>query len=263
MRYTAVDHTFMVCAYKASEFLEDCVRSLLDQTVKSRIAIATSTPNGHISAIAEKYGLTVFVNEGKSGIGGDWNFAYRTCQTPLLTIAHQDDLYEAAYLERILDGLNGREDPIIAFSGYAELRDGEKVFDNKLLKIKRLMLAPLKKAPNSRFIRRRVLSLGCPICCPAVTYVRDKVGDEPFSYAFSSNLDWDQWEKLSRKKGAFVYVPAPLMCHRIHEGSTTSEIIGENKRTVEDRMIFERFWPRPIAALIARVYAGSEKSNDI
>lgn len=37
-------HTFAVCAYRESPFLEDCVRSLVRQTVKSRILIATSTP---------------------------------------------------------------------------------------------------------------------------------------------------------------------------------------------------------------------------
>lgn len=35
-----------------------------------------------------------------------------------------------------------------------------------------MMLAPLKKDKNqtSKFIRRRILSIGCPICCPAATY---------------------------------------------------------------------------------------------
>ena len=53
MNYTINDHTYVLCAYKESAFLEDCVKSLLSQTMKSRIFIATSTPNEHISAIAE------------------------------------------------------------------------------------------------------------------------------------------------------------------------------------------------------------------
>ena len=35
-------HTFAVCAYKESPFLEECVRSLVRQTVKSRILIGVS-----------------------------------------------------------------------------------------------------------------------------------------------------------------------------------------------------------------------------
>ena len=38
-----ISHTFAVCAYKESEYLEECVKSLLEQTVKTNIIMATST----------------------------------------------------------------------------------------------------------------------------------------------------------------------------------------------------------------------------
>ena len=38
-------HTFAVCAYGESPYLEECVQSLLAQKVRTRILIATSTPN--------------------------------------------------------------------------------------------------------------------------------------------------------------------------------------------------------------------------
>ena len=39
------NHTFAICAYKESPYLEECITSLMEQTVKSEIFIATSTPN--------------------------------------------------------------------------------------------------------------------------------------------------------------------------------------------------------------------------
>lgn len=263
--YTNADHTYALCAYKESSYLEECVKSLLAQTVKSRIFIATSTPNEHISAVAEKYDIPVYINEGEKGIGGDWNFAYSKAQTPLITIAHQDDIYEAAYTEEMLSFINKSKNPIIYFCGYGELRNDEKVYDNTNLKIKKMLLSPLKARMlwRSKFVRRRVLSLGNSICCPAVTYVVNKVGTKPFTNDYLSNIDWQQWELLSRKKGSFVYNKKPLMCHRIHEESTTSEIIGDSKRTLEDYDMFCKFWPRPIAKMIAKVYSKSEKSNDV
>ena len=65
-------HTFAVCAYKESPYLEKCIESLLSQTVKSNIMIATSTPNNYISSIAEKYELPLIVNPGEGGITQDW-----------------------------------------------------------------------------------------------------------------------------------------------------------------------------------------------
>ncbi len=265
MKYLASDHTYVLCAYKTSEYLEQCVKSLLAQTEKSNILIATSTPNDHISSVAQKYNIPLYINEGEKGIGGDWNFAYGKAQTPLITIAHQDDIYEPNYTKEMLNFINKSKQPILYFCGYGELRNGEKVYDNSILKIKKLMLSPLKLKCfwTSRFIRRRVLSLGNCICCPAVTYVKGKTGDAPFTNDYLSNIDWQQWEIQSRKKGSFVYNTNPLMCHRIHAESTTSEIIGDSKRSKEDFDMFCKFWPRFIAKIISKVYSNSEKSNNI
>ena len=50
-------HTFAICAYKESPYLEECIKSLKSQTVKSNIIIVTSTPNQFISDLSEKYHL--------------------------------------------------------------------------------------------------------------------------------------------------------------------------------------------------------------
>ena len=87
-----MNHTFAICAYKESEYLEECICSLLAQTVKTNIIIATSTPNAYISGLAQKYEIPLYINEGESGITQDWNFALSKVTTKYATIAHQDDL---------------------------------------------------------------------------------------------------------------------------------------------------------------------------
>ena len=54
-------HTFVICAYKESAFLEECILSLKKQTVRSNILIATSTPNKYIDDIEaiEEFGVIV------------------------------------------------------------------------------------------------------------------------------------------------------------------------------------------------------------
>ena len=84
MQFQAEQHTFVVCAYKESAFLEECISSLIAQTVKSNILIATSTPCEFIESIAQKYQLSLFVNPVKGGgIACDWNFGYGKAETPL------------------------------------------------------------------------------------------------------------------------------------------------------------------------------------
>mgnify|MGYP000715408624 CR=1 FL=1 len=67
-------------------------------------------------------------------------------ETKLVTIAHQDDIYDPTYLESMLQTVNRfpEDETLLAFSDYYELREGSRVDTNKLLTIKRILNAPLK-----------------------------------------------------------------------------------------------------------------------
>ena len=201
------NHTFAICAYKESEYLEDCIKSLKGQTVKTNIIMATSTPNDYVKNLAEKYNIPLFVRDGKSDIRDDWNFAYNSAKTDWVTIAHQDDLYFSDYSIRAVRKLEESKHPLIYFSDYCEIRNGEKVRNNGLLKTKRMLLSPLKikRCQKSRFLRRRILSLGNGICCPSVTFAKENLPNPVFRVHFRSNEDWEAWERLSRLKGDFLY----------------------------------------------------------
>ena len=97
MRYHNTDHSFIICAYQESPYLEACIRSVLSQTVKSDVKLVTSTPNAYIQKVANRYGLPLIINKFSSGIADDWNFAIHTAETLLVTIAHQDDIYGKHY----------------------------------------------------------------------------------------------------------------------------------------------------------------------
>lgn len=254
-------HTYVICAYKESPFLEECIRSLKAQTVQSEIIMATSTPNDYIRSLADEYEIPLFVNSGPGGITQDWNFGYAQTNTPYVTIAHQDDIYLEHYTERMLAAMQRADRPLIYFTDYGELRNGAPVLENGLLRVKRRLLLPLKKFHRSRWIRRRVLSMGCPICCPSVSFARENLPKVVFRNHFRSCEDWEAWERLSKLEGSFLYDAQVLMYHRIHEGSETSAIIGDGARSGEEYEMFCKFWPKPIAKLLTRVYAKGQQSN--
>lgn len=262
-----ISHTFVVLAYKESTYLEGCIQSVLNQAYKSEVVIATSTPNDYIDSLANKYDLRVFVNPNPGkGIGYDFDFA-RTCiDSDLVTIAHQDDVYDSTYSKEVVDSFSNYQDSTILFTDYYELRNGEKVYSNTNLKIKRMMLKPLlwKSKANKKLIKRFPLSLGDPICCPAVTFCSANLNQKKlFACDMKCDIDWNAWEIASKIDGRFIFVNKPLMGHRIHEESTTTKIIGENIRTKEDYELFKRFWITPIAKLLTKVYSNSEKSNKV
>lgn len=263
-KYTGEDHTFAISAYKDSPYLEKCIESLKKQTEESNIIIGTSTPSKFIENIAEKYNISLFVRDGKSNIAEDWNFAYDSCKTKLVTIAHQDDIYKEDYLKNALEMINKSRDPVIYFNNYNEIKNEIEVKKNKLLSIKRIMLIPLipRIFHRSKWIRRRVLSFGCPILCPSVMYVRDKMPHPLFESKMRASLDWEQWEILSKIDGEFVYSSRVLTCHRIHPGSETSAAINDSDRTKEDFEMYMKFWPRFVAKLLMKFYSKSQESNN-
>lgn len=258
-------HTFVICAYKESAFLEECILSVKEQSIISNIKIITSTPNKHISALAEKYNIPLIINYGEGGIVQDWNFAYNQADTPLVTITHQDDVYTRDYLKSIYSAYRKYKKPLILFTDYGEIRNNTKVVSNRLLNVKRFLLKPLEisKLAESIFVRRRILSLGSPICCPSVTYVKSNLPNPIFEIGFRSDEDWQAWEKISKLEGAFIYCKDILIYHRIHNESETSAIISDTGRAVEDYQMFCKFWPKWIAKILVRLYSTSEESNNL
>ena len=81
-----IKHSFAVCAYGDSPYLERCLRSLKAQTAPSELLICTSTPSPFISGLAEKYGIPLVVRDGTSGIGADWNFAFDAAKGHYVTL---------------------------------------------------------------------------------------------------------------------------------------------------------------------------------
>lgn len=263
--YHREGHAFAVCAYGESPYLEQCIDSLQAQSIRSSITIFTSTPNEHIAGLARRRGLPLVINGESEGIAADWNFAYGSTEAGLVTLAHQDDVYYPDFLKQTLEHLGQADKPLMAFTAYHELHGEETVTEKDFinLRIKGMMLAPLRvrKIQRIKWIRRRILSFGDPICCPSVTFVKENLPERIFDEGMRANLDWAAWEKLSGRDGSFVYIPRALMAHRMYRESVTGELIRSGARSREDLKVLQGFWPDPVAKAINALYSGSQKSR--
>lgn len=253
-------HTFVICAYKESEYLEEAILSLKNQTVKSQIVMATSTENDFLKKMAKKYRIRLVASPMKeSNIGKDFNFAVSMGKTELVTVAHQDDRYEQEYVERVVQAYRKYPDASIIFTDYMEIKGKKIVKKSTMLRVKRMLLMPLRINNKIRFFKRWALAFGNPILCPSVTFNMKKVKLPVFDEHYKSNVDWYAWEKLSKKQGRFLYIPKRLSYHRIHDGQETVKTINGNVRIKEDYEMFLKFWPKPIAKGISRIYQRGEK----
>lgn len=256
-KFSPDDVTIVICAYKECEYLEESVRSVLGQSVKTKVVISTSTPNAFISNLADKYNLEIWVNSD-GGHAKDYNFAIQKTNTDICIMAHQDDLLHPDFVKKSLQAINESERPVIAFTDYKEIHgDVVDSVDSKMVKIKRLLLWPMKIKwlSSTRLGKRMCQCIGDPITHPSVTYVKAEMPQECFREQYKSAMDWDLWERLSKQPGRFVYVNNILFFHRMHEKTATASLIeNSNLRSNEDFELLCRFWPKWIARIIMYFY---------
>ena len=249
----AKKHTFAICAYKESPYLEEMIKSIMNQTIKTNVLIATSTPNKHIEGLAKKYNIPLFIKDGKPDIQGDWNFAVSNAKTELVTVAHQDDIYDKDYSKYILENYTGKE-LLLTTDNYYYINN--KSVDNKNLKLKRILKLPLKipVLKNVRWIRKMTLSLGNTVQCPSATYNTKLIKGDIFTSDLKFGLDWDTFLKIYKMKGKIKYIPKKLMSFRISDESTTKKSMENDLRYKEDNIMFNKFWPKFITKLIMKFY---------
>lgn len=246
------NHTFTICAYKESEFLEECIQSLKSQTIESNIIICTSTPNNYIKKLADKYKLKYYVKKSKSDIQDDWNFAVSKCKTDLVTVAHQDDIYDRKYLERIISNYTG--DELMLFTEQYYYKNNQIVNDKNTV-IKKILKLPLRlRLRNIRWIRKLTLSFGNTVNCPSVTYNVKLLGKPLFTSDLKFGLDWDTFFKIYSQKGKISYISTPSIYFRVHDGATSKSFIVNQKRYDEDVIMFRKFWPNWIVKIIMKFY---------
>lgn len=259
-------HSFVIPAYQDSPYLEACIQSLLNQSIAGEVILATSTPSAFHESMAQKYGLKYCIHETKSAISGDWNFALAQAAGPLVTIAHQDDIYHPAYTQHILAAFNKDEKALMAFTGYEDLVNGKVRPSSLNSRIKSILLWPFlfSKHVKSRFFKKATLAFGDPISCPTVTLNMAAIAPGfQFSNAYSCALDWQAWLELARQKGAFIYIRKKLVQHRIHTGSETTNQIQNGKRQQEEYQLFEQLWGKPIAKCLSALYKTAYKDNAV
>ncbi len=256
-------HSFVVPAHGRSPHLEACLASLQAQTLRSPIVVATATPFADLHDVAAAYGARVVINADGGGIGRDWNFALAQASTPWVTLAHQDDVYLPEFASRSMALATASPDVALVLTGYAELLGSSTRSMSAMLLIKRALLELGflgRRVARRRGARLRLLRFGCPVPCPSVT-VRVDAGLPLFREDLRVNLDWDAWARLASADASFAYERDVLMLHRIHDASETSAGVREGVRAREDLMMFRRFWPAPVARVLARAYALSYQSG--
>lgn len=257
-------HTYAICAYGDSPYLEACMKSLKRQTLPSPVILCTSTPSPYIEKMAGKYEIPVYVREGKSDIQEDWNFAYHMADSRLVTIAHQDDMYHKSYGMVLQNCWSRYPDTTVMTTDAVIVKHGQLQKPDGVTLVKKLLRLPLRIPALNHIsrVKKSALMFGNPIMCPSCTYDKARLGEPLFHSPYKFALDWDTMANLAEKAGRFICIEKPLLYYRIHEEATTNACIKDHRREQEERQMFCRFWPVPIVDMLMRFYRKAYDSYD-
>lgn len=257
-------HTFAICAYKDSPYLELCIESLRKQTIPADIILCTSTPSSYIKELADRYEIPFYVREGESDIQADWNFAYNMAESKLVTIAHQDDMYHKHYAAVAQVCWEHYPDTTVMFTDAGIIKNNLLQKPDQVNRVKKFLRLLLRKPRFNHltWVKRNVLRFGNPIMCPSCTYHKEALGDTLFQSEYKFALDWDTMVQLAERPGRFLCVEKPLLYYRIHEGATTKSCIIDHRREQEETEMFQKFWPKWIVKLLMKRYKKAYNSYE-
>lgn len=260
-------HTFVIPAYKDVPYLEECIKSLLYQTVRTNVLIATSTPSDYIEKIATTHNIPYYISPQTGSISADWNFAISRAATRYVTIAHQDDIYDKDFTKKVLIKLeqSQQKKPLMVFTDYIDLVNGKKRKSSLNAFVKNALLFPfhIKNSIQNKGIKKAVLAFGNSICCPSVTLDQHNIREMKFSSEYTCVLDWVAWLTLAKQDGAFIFINKKLVQHRIHTDSETTNQIKIGKRQQEEQTVLQSIWGRQVGGLISKLYSKGLSDNNV
>jgi len=254
----SLSHQFVVLAYGASPYLPACLESVCRQTAGG-VVVTTSTPSAYVADLARSYGVELYTAETRGGIGADWNFALSHAKADLVTLAHQDDVYYPGFAERTCALFASNPHAALCFTDYDEIDGaGRPLPRGRVMIVKRALRSfavGQRSVVEEQWRRRRLLAFGSAIPCPSVTLNRAALPEFRFSEDYRINLDWDAWWRLHMLNMPFLIDRTILMGHRIHQDAETSRGKLSGHRREEDRRMFRRIWPPPIAEALLALYS--------
>lgn len=205
--------TIAITVYDRRDFLNNAIQSALDQTVPVRVVVVEDCgPDASLrSFITSRFGNRVqYIRNPKNrGLFDNWNVCIECCQTPWLSILHDDDLLLPNFVEDMLKLAAAKPDHAF-YHGQADILDQQR---DRLPGPRSGMKCDfedidLVAMADQHFIMMFAGNLFSVAAAKAVSGVRRN------SYYTG---DWDFWFRLALHGGA-AQTSAVVALARSHEG---------------------------------------------
>jgi glycosyltransferase involved in cell wall biosynthesis len=228
--------TVAVPVYNGARFLARTLQSLLGQEYDDfQVIVVDDCSSDDSVGIARALGVTVIQNETRRGLAGNWNSALTRTTSPLVVLAHQDDVYARSFLATTARLLNEYPRAFAAHTR-AQYVDAEgNPVESAASRYKDGFWPqpePAEREPRDEVL---VLQRGNYVICPAVMLRMAAVRDIGlFNEQYRFVPDWEYWLRGLLRGHTLVGTHARLIDWRRHEGTATRAEEGTFRRYDEE-----------------------------
>jgi glycosyltransferase involved in cell wall biosynthesis len=204
--------TIAVTVYSRREFVCDAIRSALNQTIPVQvIVVEDSGPDAALrDFVTRQFGdrIRYFRNPKNRGLFDNWNACMEYCQTPWLSILHDDDLLRPNFVASIIELANKASPRALYFGRAANLAEEGIVYP-----------APPVAWPQSwRELDVMEFADECSVLFPGQLFrIADARAVGGFRTGSYFTGDWDMWFRLTLRYGA-AQSATEVAINRSHEG---------------------------------------------
>ena len=204
--------TIAVTVFSRREFVCDAIRSALNQTMPVQVIVVEDCgPDATLRAlITAEFGdrIRYFRNPKNRGLFDNWNACMEYCQTPWLSILHDDDMLRPNFVETMLSLARAATPRALYFGRAANLAEDAKTYP-----------APPVAWPKSwRDLDVIEFADECSVLFPGQIFrVADARAVGGFRTGSYFTGDWDMWFRLALRFGA-AQTATEVAVNRSHEG---------------------------------------------
>jgi glycosyltransferase involved in cell wall biosynthesis len=217
----------MIPAYNRFEFLEQTLRSVLNQDPGSEhmqieVIDNCSTVPG-MERLVKEIGqgrVDYFRQPRNLGMVGNWNTCIERSRGQWVHILHDDDYIEQGYYKAMEEFIESHPESSMVFSRAIGVDE-----NNEWTEI--LFAPPTMKSSGIYHDALYELCVNCWIVCPSVVVKRsvyEQVGG--FSPSYRSSQDWDMWLRIAHH-GSIGVLWHPYLRYRVHDGALTQTTLND------------------------------------
>jgi glycosyltransferase involved in cell wall biosynthesis len=250
--------TVAVPIFNGARFLGRTLESLLAQTYRHFTLLCidddSTDDSVRISQSFKDARVSVIHNAARRGLGGNWNTALSSSQTPYLAIAHQDDVYEPRFLEETLDVLERHPRAFMAHTRATYVDEEERPDSSAALRFKDAFwpdAEPYEREPRQELA---TLQKGNYIICPSVVFRMSAVAKiGPFNESYRFVADWEYWMRGLLAGYTIAGTHQRLIRWRRHSGTATRSEEATLRRYDEELTLLD--WLSAASGLPRRLEA--------